>query len=218
MVTNCRQPMLLRSVVSTWLRWGVPVVVSTDDGGADALAPLSCPLLTLMQTDVSAHNHGRALAGAWRVAAERAEWVLRQDDDIIPEFQDAERQFADLRLIPRAASGMRLVDPAGRRWYDWAQFDASGSRVLPYGHYASGNYATGGCQMFHSSLIPVVAASYERNSTHRTASDVKAFHAALAAGACPVSPTENSPTFIHLDPTRMVNRPHPFAQDKSPSP
>lgn len=218
MVTNCRQPTLLRSVVSTWMSWGVPLAVSTDSAGMDALAPLNGPFLYLLNTDVSAAGHGRALALAWRVAAEHAEWVLRQDDDIIPEFHDADRQFANLRLIPRSASGVRLVDPSGRRWYDWAQFDTSGSRVLPYGHYAPGNYVTGGCQMFHSSLIPVVAASYEQNSTHRTASDVKAFHAALAAGACPVSPTETSPTFIHLDPTRMVNRPHPFAQDKTPSP
>jgi hypothetical protein len=216
MVTNCRQPVLLRTVVSQWVGWGIPVYVSTDMEGISALSPIESSLLHIKNQSVSSKDHGRAFADALRRAGETSGWVLRQDDDIIGEYQDASRQVLGIRMEPDSVSGVRLLDPSGRRWYDWAKFDSAGASLLSYKDKHDQSYVTGGAQLISRGALDVVAATYEENSQHRTASDAKACLAARQAGYSILSPNESGPAFIHLDPKRMVNVPHSFSQDNKP--
>lgn len=214
MVTNCRQPMLLRSVVSNWVSWNIPLVVSTNSEGAEALKGLP---ITILTRSVSKETHGSDLADAIEVAGSKAGWVLRQDDDIIPVSTDKLEQLGTLKLFPNSISGVRLVDPSGRRWYDWAKFDRAGASLLDYGTYEDNVYVTGGCQLYSREAISVVSKTYRANSRHRSASDAKVCLAAAAAGVRMISPSKQSPAFIHLDPNRMTNQPHKYSQNNIPN-
>jgi len=199
-VSNGRCMELLRHIVRTWLDMRVSVsLVGPElvvrDPHLDILRVTAGAELVLSEADVAPHRHGDAYA----LAIERCldPYCLVQADDCLPI---GVRWARAVELEPRTLSAIRLLDPLGRRWFDWAVHDETGERpgsyLLPYGVHRPGAYITGAAQIWSPEARDAV--SY-RGRGFRQLADVRVCWEAQAAGIELRSPRETTAAVIHMD-------------------
>lgn len=200
MISNGRQPAMLRWLVERWLCCGFEVVVAGNSRALRTLAEMArgevfegCPLV-LLEVDTSPVAHGDGVAMALRAATRP--FVLKTDDDVMP-LPDGRRQWAELELEDGTIRGVELRDMRNRRVFDWAVRDRDGSFNVPYSREAGPtSYITGGCQLW--SPAARAAVSYE-GRPFRSGGDVAVCWDAMARGITLRPPAVAGPVLVHLD-------------------
>lgn len=192
MVTNGRNPPLLRFLCERWLSLGAEVCIS---GAVESLLAIPSlvadPRARLLYCDSGPTDHG----AHHQVAIDTATrpYVLVTEDDILPVCDEA--WLTRLPRTPGSIQAIRLTSVRGRRWYDWATYADAAAQIQAYDQHSPDTYITGGAQL----LSPEARAAVRYHGDFGQGIDVRFCREAVAAGISLLPPVPGGPELIHLD-------------------